>query len=134
MVVAWHLGFHVSSWSGGLQAHSEDGTIIGADTVLRGKAALDAQWRDMLRKFKATDCDVTLQDLEVFHVYKWLLDNDKQPVLSVWVKTVLEANAAKLTDASPVCPSKHGSPKGVKKPLKKEVKSTEQKSSLLGFF
>ena len=102
--------------------------------MLRGKEALDAQWQGMVTRFEAKDPDVSLRDLEVFHVYKWLLDSDKKPLLSTWVKAVLESNAAKPTGPSQASASIQSCPRVSKKPVKKETKSAEHKSSLLGFF
>ena len=41
----------------------------------------------------------SLSDLEVFHIYKWLLEEEKHDVLSQWTKKVLEKNA-RQTDSS----------------------------------
>ena len=112
-------------------------------TTLTGSAGLNSEFLRVTDIMAGDEWkQISLEKLEVFQVYKWLLDAGQRDALSLWVKKVLASAAS--ADASKkgggvkraAASSSSGaaySKAGLKKKQKTNT-SAENKATLLDFF
>ena len=78
--------------------------------------------------------DVGLGQLEVFQVFKWLLDSDAKATLAMWAKQVLANNAAKSSATSSALASNAVAPQAQTKRVKAESAALDRKAQLMNVF
>jgi hypothetical protein len=109
------------------------------DKKIAGKHALDVQFENVKERASSNDKKLTLDDLEIFHQYKWLLTKDQEKNLALYVKQIIAQSADPKTpakEASSSSSSKAASTPGSDSKAKRKQKEAfdSSRAAIMKFF